>query len=59
VELRRIPVQDFDSKDLAAKLPQSVNTLRELLNAGHTVYLHCRSLGSEAQLTLMSGCEEV
>ena len=41
VELRRVPVRDFDSGDLATNLPQCVAALRELLDAGHTVYLHC------------------
>ncbi len=41
VDLRRVPVRDFDSTDLCSKLPECVGTLDELLMAGHTVYLHC------------------
>jgi Dual specificity phosphatase, catalytic domain len=41
IEVRRVPVRDFDPGDLATKLPQCVLTLQELLDGGHTVYLHC------------------
>jgi len=38
---RRVPVRDFDSEDLRAKLPECVRNLNELLREGHTVYVHC------------------
>jgi protein-tyrosine phosphatase len=41
IDFRRVPVRDFDPEDLAAKLPRCVSTLRELLDAGNTVYMHC------------------
>jgi len=41
VELRRVPVRDFDQDDLRRKLPQCVRALGELVDAGHTVYVHC------------------
>jgi protein-tyrosine phosphatase len=41
VEVRRIPVRDFDGLDLRKKLSQCVETLDELLRGGHTVYTHC------------------
>jgi protein-tyrosine phosphatase len=41
IEVRRVPVRDFDPDDLRAKLPESVVALDELLRAGHTVYVHC------------------
>lgn len=41
IEIRRVPVRDFDPQDLTTKLPECVRTLRELLDAGHAVYLHC------------------
>jgi protein-tyrosine phosphatase len=41
IEVRRIRVRDFDSEDLAANLPDCVRALRELLDGGQTVYLHC------------------
>jgi len=41
IEVRRVPIRDFDPEDLARKLPQCVQTLRDLLTAGNTIYLHC------------------
>jgi protein-tyrosine phosphatase len=35
------PVTDFDRLELRRKLPECVAKLDELLNAGHTVYIHC------------------
>src|SRR5262245_56603528 len=41
IKVRRVPVRDFDPEDLAKTLPRCVSALRELLDAGHAVYLHC------------------
>ena len=41
IEVRRIPVRDFDGQDLQRKLPQCVQALAELLDGGQTVYAHC------------------
>ena len=41
VELRRVPVRDFDPDDLRRQLPRCVEVLDELLRQGHTVYVHC------------------
>jgi len=41
VELRRVPVRDFDQDDLRRDLPECVQALRELIDDGHTVYVHC------------------
>ena len=41
LEVHRVPVRDFDSQDLRKNLPACVRTLNELLEAGHTVYVHC------------------
>lgn len=41
IEVRRLPVRDFDTADLQEKLPECVAALRQLLDAGHVVYLHC------------------
>ena len=41
LELRRIPIRDFDGVDLRHKLPQCVAALDELLRNGQTVYMHC------------------
>jgi protein-tyrosine phosphatase len=41
IELHRLPVRDFDAVDLQQKLPACVSALNDLLESGHTVYLHC------------------
>jgi protein-tyrosine phosphatase len=41
IEIRRVPVQDFNPEELRQKLPTCVQALDELLRAGHTVYVHC------------------
>ena len=41
IELRRVPVEDFNREDLRQRLPACVQALDELLRSGHTVYLHC------------------
>ena len=41
VEVRRVPVWDFDKDDLRRQLPECVNVLDELLRKGRTVYVHC------------------
>jgi protein-tyrosine phosphatase len=37
----RVPVRDLDPVDLQDKLPACVSALNELMESGHTVYLHC------------------
>jgi atypical dual specificity phosphatase len=41
IEVRRIPVQDFDPDDLRRHLPECVRVLDALLKQGHNVYVHC------------------
>src|SRR5262245_9337906 len=41
INVRRVPVRDFDADDLGKKLPACVQELCDLLSVGHTVYLHC------------------
>lgn len=41
IEIRRVPITDFDHDDLQTCLPQGVRELAELIDAGHTVYCHC------------------
>ncbi len=41
IEVRRVPVEDFNREDLRQMLPACVQALDELLRSGHTVYLHC------------------
>jgi protein-tyrosine phosphatase len=43
IEIRRVPVRDFDPDELRRLLPECVRVLDELLQAGHTVYLHCNA----------------
>jgi len=38
---RNVPVSDFDDLDLKRKLPACVEALDDLLQQGHTVYIHC------------------
>jgi protein-tyrosine phosphatase len=41
IEVRRVPVRDFDAAELRSKLPECVRTLDGLLASSHLVYLHC------------------
>jgi protein-tyrosine phosphatase len=41
IELRRVPVRDFDRDDLRRNLPECVRVLDQLIEEGHTVYVHC------------------
>lgn len=41
IEVRRVPVRDFDQEDLRENLPDCVDALRRLLDDDHTVYVHC------------------
>jgi protein-tyrosine phosphatase len=48
VELVRVCVEDFNSEDLTAKLPECVRELDRLLSAGRKVYLHCTAGASRS-----------
>lgn len=39
--IQRVPVIDFDERDLERRMPVAVRTLQRMLGVGHTVYLHC------------------
>jgi len=41
IELRRVPVRDFDESDLRARLDSCAQALNELVQLGHSVYVHC------------------
>ena len=41
IEVRRVEIRDFDPDDLALHLQRAVRELRDLLEDGRTVYLHC------------------
>lgn len=41
IEVRRVPVRDFDADDLRQNLVRCVKALEQLVEAGHRVYVHC------------------
>lgn len=41
IEVRRVPIEDFDHKDLKNKLGQCAAVLDELIGTGRRVYVHC------------------
>lgn len=43
IVVRRVPILDFSPDDLRRQLPHSVQTLRDLLDAGATVFVHCNA----------------
>jgi predicted protein tyrosine phosphatase len=47
------PMLDFNPPDQRRHLPQAVRCLRELLAAGHKVYLHCTAGCNRAPLTAL------
>jgi hypothetical protein len=54
VELSRISVEDFNSQDLTAKLPECVRELDRLLSAGHTAYVHCTAGASRSPTVVIA-----
>jgi atypical dual specificity phosphatase len=55
MEIRRVPVRDFDPDDLRGMLPECVGVLDELLRGGHTVFLHCNA-GVNRSPTIAIAC---
>jgi len=47
------PMLDFDPPDQRRNLPRAVSSLRDLLAAGHKVYLHCTAGLNRAPLTAL------
>jgi protein-tyrosine phosphatase len=41
IEVRRVPVRDFDHDDLRRQLSKCVEVLDDLLRQGRTAYVHC------------------
>ncbi len=41
IEVRRVPVRDFDAEDLRRRLPEAARAVQDLLAAGHTLLVHC------------------
>ncbi len=43
IELRRAPILDYNRADLSRNLKKAVAALGELLDSGHTVFVHCNA----------------
>lgn len=43
IELRRVPIADNDPEAVELRLDAAVEALQELVEAGHTVLLHCNA----------------
>ena len=41
IEIKRVPIIDFDDGELARGLPGAVTALNHLMASGYSVYLHC------------------
>lgn len=41
LEARRVPIRDFDDAHLHRQLHEAASALHELIDRGHTVYVHC------------------
>ena len=52
--VQRCPVRDFDPTALRENLPQCVQQLRTLLEAGHTVYVHCNAGINRSPTTIIA-----
>jgi protein-tyrosine phosphatase len=53
-EVRRVPITDFDDNHLRDKLPEAVRVLGELLDEGHTSYVHCNVGVNRSPSTVIS-----
>jgi len=51
---QRFPVIDFDELDLGEKLPAPVNTLNQMLEMQHRVYVHCNAGICRAPATVLT-----
>lgn len=72
IEARRVPIRDFDRRDLTARIPDALAELDALLATHTAVYLHCtaglnrsptlalahlyRTLGPDAALAALLAC---
>lgn len=50
----RFPIQDFNRKDLSAKLAEAANVLKNLISKLHKVYVHCTAGMSRAAATVIA-----
>lgn len=48
------PMRDFDAAEQRIRLPDAVRALHRLLDAGHTVYVHCTAGINRAPLTVLA-----
>jgi protein-tyrosine phosphatase len=54
VQLRRIPIIDFDRVDLLDQLPRGIRALHSLMHSGNTTYVHCTAGASRAPTTIVA-----
>ena len=53
IDLVRFPIEDFDQVDLEKKLKGAGDKLKELLDSGKSVYVHCTAGMSRAAATVI------
>jgi len=54
VQLRRIPIIDFDRVDLLDQLPRCISALHSLMRTGNTTYVHCTAGVNRAPTTIVA-----
>jgi len=54
IHAQRFPIIDFDEVDLGEKLPEPVNTLNQMLELQHRVYVHCNAGICRAPATVLT-----
>jgi protein-tyrosine phosphatase len=54
LEVNRVPMRDFDPEDQRQHLPEAVEVLAGLLDAGRVTYLHCNAGTGRSPLVAMA-----
>jgi hypothetical protein len=54
VEVRRVPMRDFDYDHQRQHLPEAVRVLADLLTSRHVTYLHCNAGAGRSPLVAMA-----
>jgi protein-tyrosine phosphatase len=54
IEVRRVPLRDFDYEHQRQHLPEAVRVLAGLLTSGHVTYLHCNAGAGRSPLVAMA-----
>jgi hypothetical protein len=54
IELRRVPIIDFNTDDLRRNLRRAVQVLDELIKGGHATYIHCTAGVNRAPTTVIA-----